>query len=193
MFEEKVKSMRKSNIQDRIFEVTEKQLPLHGWQPEEGFDRLRLIERDIRSLMRELAEAKGSLSEEQIQHSNILKDSFLTILEVMDSFERVFNNINRRKELVTGKVKIWLNNFHTIQRLLGKFLLERGVTRIENLDQGFDPGWHKATETVVDTSKSEGTIIEEIKAGYVWKGQVLRKAEVVVVRNSQGNERVSDI
>lgn len=178
---------RKVNKQSKVFEIIEKPLPLHGWKPEDGFDHLNIVEQDIRSLMRELAEIRYSRAENEKQYISKTKKHLLNILEVLDYFEILFDNINKRKELVTGKVKKWINSFHTIQRLLRKSLIEQGITQIENLDQGFDPHWHKVSETVSDNSKPDGTIIEEIKRGYVWQNQILRKVEVVVVRNSEAD------
>ena len=50
------------------------------------------------------------------------------------------------------------------------------------MDRTFDPQWHKVAEIVVDETKPEGTIVEELKKGFLWRNQILRKAEVVVVR-----------
>ena len=83
-------------------------------------------------------------------------------------------------------MKKWIGNFRTVYRLLDKVLSEQGVTKIESLDQAFDPHWHKVVGTVVDPSKQDGTIVEETKRGYVWQNQILREAEVIVVRNREG-------
>jgi molecular chaperone GrpE len=83
-------------------------------------------------------------------------------------------------------MKIWIGNYSTVRRLLERFLSEQGITRIEILNQTFDPQWHKVADIVADSTKPDGTITEEVKKGYVWQNQVLRKAEVVVVRNAEG-------
>ena len=163
--------------------ITERPIPLYGWKPEHGPDRLMGIEQDTRMLMRNLAEAKFLLDEgekHQLGENQLL---LLSLLEVTDAFDRVFQNVESKKEKIDQQMKIWIGNFRTVARMLRKILTEQGVKEIENLGQGFDPHWHKIAETVVDTSKSDGTIIEVVRKGYVWKNRILREAEVVVVRN----------
>jgi len=144
---------------------------------------LAVLEEDVRVLMKRLGEADFALSEQQKSSQSGAKKLLLALLEIMDSFERVFEAVHGKPDLVTKQMKKWLSNFRTIHRMLRQVLSDQGVTKIENLDQGFDPQWHKVYETVDDSSMEEGTITREVKAGYIWNGVLLRKAEVEVVRH----------
>jgi molecular chaperone GrpE (heat shock protein) len=42
----------------------------------------------------------------------------------------------------------------------------------------------KVIGTLPDPNRPEGTVLKVIRSGYTWKGQVLRQAEVVTVKNS---------
>jgi len=141
------------------------------------------IEGDIRGLMKKLGEADFALSKQEKESQDRTKKLLLSLLDIMDSFERVFDAVHNKPDLVTKQMKKWIANFRTIHRMLRQVLSDQGVTRIENLDQGFDPQWHKVLETVDDPAQEEGAITEEVKAGYVWHGVILRKAEVMVVRH----------
>jgi len=44
----------------------------------------------------------------------------------------------------------------------------------------FDPAVHEASETRADTDAAPGSIVETVRRGYTWRGQVLRPAVVVV-------------
>ncbi|OGO07221.1 MAG: nucleotide exchange factor GrpE, partial [Chloroflexi bacterium RBG_13_60_13] len=94
-----------------------------------------------------------------------------------------------KEDQVTPQMRIWIGNFRTVRRLLDKVLIEQGITKIESLDRQFDPSWHRAAEVVADPSRPEGTIVEETTTGYLWRGEVLRKAEVVVVGNPLDTQR----
>ncbi len=166
-------------------EISEKPAALRGWNSAEGIKSLSVIEDDIRGLMRQLAEARFALGDGERQHRDSVKAILLGIIEAVDAFERVFRSIQAKQDLVTPQMKIWVGNFRTVRRLLEKTLTDQGVVKIENLDQGFDPHWHKVAEIVADPSKPEGTIVEEVVRGYVWQNQLLRKAEVIVVRNQE--------
>ena len=172
-----------------VFEITENILPLHGFKSENSQDYLSLIELDISNLMRRLAEAEFSHSKQEEQHTTKTRHLLLNLLEIMDAFERLFGIIETRKDQVTDQSKKWIANFRTVYRILKRTLSQQGVVPIENLNQGFDPHWHNAVDKVNDPSKPEGTIIEERKKGYVWQNQILREAEVVIVRNPTGNEK----
>lgn len=178
--------MSRPNQSSPILEITEEPTPLYGWKSGDRFDH-RVIEEDLRSLMRRLAEVKFEQRTEREQSHKEKAKLFLAILESMDAFERIFRNIHAKQDLVTPQMKKWVGNFRTIYRMLGSLLEEQGVVRIENLEEGFDPYWHRAMETVEDVTRPHGTIVEEIRPGHLWQGQILRKADVVVVRN-EGSE-----
>jgi len=168
--------------------LARKPVPLHAWKPEHGRDRLKVIEDDIRNLMRQVAETKFALSEEKRQHTDNTRKLLLSMIEVMDGFERLFNNINSKKDKITPQMKIWIGNFRAVCRLLNNAVASQGVSKIENLDLGFDPKWHRIAQTVVDPTKADGTIVGEEAKGYVWQTEILRKSEVAVVRNAPEGE-----
>jgi molecular chaperone GrpE len=152
----------------------------HDAPAAEGATALSVIEQDMRRLMRELAEARFALSEQERASEAATKQLLLSLLEVLDAFDRVFNNIGRKQEQITKQMKIWISNFRTLNSLLEKLLTEQGVTAIEILEPQFNPHWHTVAELVEEPARPEGEIIEVFKRGYVWRGQVLRKAEVIV-------------
>ncbi len=153
-----------------------------SWKPEQQRNRLGVIEEDIRSLMRKLAESEAAGAEKDKRNTAQHRCLLLSLLDVMDAFERVFDSIAAKKDACNPQMNIWVGNFRTIQRLFKKFLSEQGITLIENLDQGFDPHWHEVERTVLDTSKPVGFIVEEVKKGYLWQGkELLRRSKIVVV------------
>ena len=160
----------------------DRRISLHAWGDDPGTDQLRVIEEDVRVLVRGLAAARAELTDIESVHRREQERNLVALLEVLDGFERVFANVHRREAEVTPPMRAWIDNFRTVHRLLGRALRDQGVTPIETPTREFDPRWHTAAETVVDGSLAPGTIVEEIKRGYVWHRQVLRKTEVVVVR-----------
>jgi molecular chaperone GrpE len=150
----------------------------------EGATALGVVEQDMRRLMRELAEARFALNEQERASEATTKQLLLSLLEVLDAFSRVFKNVARKEEHITRQMKIWINNFHTVNSLLEKLLTEQGVTAIEILEPQFNPHWHVVAELVEEPARPEGEIIEVFKQGYVWRGQVLRKAEVIVAAHA---------
>lgn len=71
----------------------------------------------------------------------------------------------------------------TIERLdeaLGEF----GVREIEAEDRLFDPRLMNAVEIVQDPDCEDGTVLEVLRAGYMWNGELLRAALVKVARRA---------
>jgi molecular chaperone GrpE len=148
-------------------------------------EQIESIEQDVRRLLRELAEARSARAEQEKGQADDKRRLLLAMVEVLDAFERVFQSTVAKEDRITPQMKIWLGNFRSVRRRLEKFVEEEGVARIRNLDEGFDPRWHRVAETVADPSRPEGTIVRETQPGYVWRNEVLRKAEVVAVRNTE--------
>ncbi len=142
------------------------------------------VEQDVRRLMHELAEARMSLDEARRESEDRLEAILMRLLEVLDAFDRVFEATHAKPEAVTPQMKIWLGNFRSVKRLLDVLLKEEGVRPVENVTGGFDPAWHKVADTVVDGALPEGTIVREVRRGFVRNQKLLRKAEVVVVKNT---------
>jgi molecular chaperone GrpE len=66
---------------------------------------------------------------------------------------------------------------------LKQALAVRGLQRIEVKGKPFDPKIHEAVaKRPADQAQGEkpGTVLEELRPGYLWKGLVLRPAQVLV-------------
>lgn len=148
-------------------------------------DPLSALDRDIRALMREAAEARFAAEEQRRAAAENEQRILLSLLNVDDAFDRVFRAVEAKQDQVTPQMKIWLGNFRSARRLLQKLIDEQGVKPIDTATGEFDPVWHVATETVADADRPPGTIIQVLRRGYVRDNQILRKAEVVVVEGSE--------
>ncbi len=167
---------------DFLAAITAAELPTPAWDGQAG-DLQATLEQDLRLLLRSLAEARLELEETGRKHEAEKREWLLAALDISDAFDRVFHNVHTKEDQITPQMKKWLGNFGTVRRKLETLLAERGVNRIQSLDDQFDPQWHRIVDTVRDMARADGTIIEEINSGYFWNRTLLRKAEVVVVRN----------
>ena len=147
----------------------------------QALDLLEAVEQDLRRLMGEEVRLHRRLSESTRDQEARDRARHLALVEIMDAFQRVFASIDARPDEVTPLMGKWLANFKTIRRMLDGILRRDGVVPIEILDAQFDPAWHRILRTIVDPEKPDGTIVEVTSTGYLWKGQLLRETEVVVV------------
>jgi len=77
----------------------------------------------------------------------------------------------------------WLDGQRLLRDRLLAILNEAGIQPVPTVGQTFDPYRHVAVGTVEDESLPDGHIVAEERRGYTAGDQVLRYAEVVVVKN----------
>jgi molecular chaperone GrpE len=78
----------------------------------------------------------------------------------------------------------------TLQRL-DQILRHRGVEAMQLLGRPLDPRLARAIGTVPNHAATEGTVVEEVRTGFLWGDVVLRTAEVIVSRPAAGREGAS--
>lgn len=99
-----------------------------------------------------------------------------SLLDVLDDIEAAFKQLEQTTEI--NAVKEGLSLVH--KKFL-KVLEEHGIEPIHALHQPFDPERHEAV-MMIETQDEEqhGKVIEELKKGYLMRGELVRPAKVVV-------------
>lgn len=98
------------------------------------------------------------------------------LLPVMDDLELAFANVPAELEESSNA---WLEGFRQIRKKLETLLDERGVGVIAKAGP-FDPIRHEAISSEPSDAVESGHIIQTLRAGYEFKGRVLRPALVRV-------------
>jgi molecular chaperone GrpE len=96
------------------------------------------------------------------------------VLEVMDNLDRAmhFEESMDRESLHQG--------LRLVQWQLNELLKEEGLTPVPTVGQPFDPRVHEAIEQVQSGEHPEGTVVEEVRKGYLLGDEMLRPARVKV-------------
>jgi molecular chaperone GrpE len=135
-------------------------------------DRLKYLqaefENSVKRLRREVDEAK-KLSNEQL---------ILKLVDVAENLERAVEageKIGENSDFTSG-VKM-------ISKQLNEILEREGLERILAEGEKFDPTLHEALSQRETDEKTEGTILRELKRGYMFKGKILRPSKVEVAKN----------
>lgn len=145
--------------------------------------RWRSIQESVVALMRDLDLQKRTLSNTVEKARKDQAQLLLECLDVLDTFERVFANIEPRLESADRQARIWVGNFRSVRRVLENNLKQHGVAPIEAPDRMAVPGLHTIVETREQLDMEDGTIVEELQRGYLWQGKILRQAQVIAVKN----------
>jgi molecular chaperone GrpE len=128
---------------------------------------------DTPSRISELEEALGDEKEKS--------DDLLRRLQYLQAD---FENYRRRIEKEIGDVKKFsnerlLSDLLTVKDELDLAFAKARVERIPGTGSKFNPDYHEAALRVV-SDEEEGTVLEEVRAGYTLKGRVLRPSIVKV-------------
>jgi molecular chaperone GrpE len=83
-------------------------------------------------------------------------------------------------------VAAWQEGLRMTLRRLDQVLLDRRVVATQLAGLPFDPRLARAIGTAADSSVAEGTVIKEVRAGFLWDDRVLRTAEVIVSKGDAG-------
>jgi molecular chaperone GrpE len=80
----------------------------------------------------------------------------------------------------------WQEGLRMTLRRLDQMLQDRRVVATQLVGQPFDPWRARVVATVADSAVAEGTVLEEVRTGFLWDDQVLRTAEVIVSKGDAG-------
>ncbi len=93
---------------------------------------------------------------------------------------------NRIQQLLTSLVTGYSMSVNRLERNMQ----EQNLQLIPTVGREFDPELMEVVEVIADAERATTEVIEEIRRGYLWKGQVFRYAQVRVAKPSL-NGRIS--
>lgn len=98
------------------------------------------------------------------------------LLPVLDNFERARQDAPQEEP--------WVQGMDLVYKQLLQILTERGLAPVDCKGL-FDPNVHEAIAMLPGSNaEAEGTILQVTRAGYLYKGELLRAARVVVAGGS---------
>lgn len=103
-------------------------------------------------------------------------DTIVELLPVVDNFQRARQQIKPANE---GEMAIH-NSYQGVYKQLVDTLKKLGVSKMRPVEAEFDPNYHEAMMREPTDRYPEGTVIEELVAGYLLDERVLRHAMVKV-------------
>ena len=174
-----------SEAADARLAALQEELALAQAQAQEYLDRLQRTAAEYqnsrRRLDRQLTEA--------IERAN--GDLVRRLLPVLDDLDLAFEHASAARGNLAAEAAdegdgaqaaerlAWIEGFRQIQRKLLDLLADHGVTMIDASGE-FDPSLHEAVSSEPNDEVESGHIISVLRAGYEYKGQVLRPTLVRV-------------
>jgi molecular chaperone GrpE len=87
---------------------------------------------------------------------------------------------NRQRETAEA----WREGLRMTLRRIDALLADRRVIAAETVGRPFDPRIATAVATVADPDIADGIVVEDLRGGFLWHGELLRLAEVVVAKRN---------
>ena len=115
---------------------------------------------------------------------NFAKES----LAILDNLERAKLAIKNDGELKTNKdLDKFLENITVIEKDLVSIFEKNRISKMDTKGKKFDPNFHQAMSEIEDAEAEPGDILQEIQAGYMLSGRLLRPALVGVAKKKATN------
>jgi len=130
--------------------------------------RLQYLQADFENYRKRVEKEVGEVK--RFSNERLLSD----LLTVKDELDLAFAKIRETKQS-----PVLLEGVGMIQKRVQNILSKEGVERIPGAGSKFNPEYHEAALRVV-SDEEEGTVLEEVRAGYMLKGKVLRPSIVKV-------------
>ena len=165
--EEKVKPSKEKTIEEKLQEAEEKQLR-----------SLAEIENQRRRFEKEVRDAF------EFGSFNFAKES----LAILDNLQRAKLAIKNDESLKDNKdLNKFIENLTIIEKDLISIFEKNNIKKIETINKKFDPNFHQAMSEVEDNEAKPGTVLQEIKAGYMLGERLLRPALVGISKKGEQN------
>src|SRR5437660_914302 len=130
--------------------------------------RLQYLQADFENYRKRVEKEMGDVK--RLSNERLLSD----LLTVKDELDLAFAKIRETKQN-----PVLLEGVGMIQKRVQNILSKQGVEIIHGAWSKFNAEYHEAALSVV-YDEEEGTVLEEVRAGYLLKGRVLRTSIVKV-------------
>ena len=130
--------------------------------------RLQYLQADFENYRKRVEKEVGDMK--RLSNERLLSD----LLTVKDELDLAFAKARENKQN-----PVLLEGVGMVQKRLQNILSKEGVERVPGEGSMFNPDYHEAALRVV-SDEDEGTVVEEVRAGYMLKGRVLRPSIVKV-------------
>ena len=126
---------------------------------------------------------KNEVERKENERYDLLKEISISIIDILDSFERIEESVIEKEYHKIDEVSKPVSRYKTIQKKLLGLPQKHGVTRIEFPNNRLIVGLCEVVETEADSNRKNDDIISVIRNGYIRGKELIRPAQIIVVKN----------
>lgn len=166
------------NIPSQVSQL-EEALEHEKEKSEDLLRRLQYLQADFENYRKRVEKEMGDAK--RFSNERLLSD----LLTVKDELDLAYAKAREAKQS-----PVLLEGVGMVQKRLQNILSKEGIERVPGAGSMFNPDYHEAALRVV-SDEEEGTVVEEVRAGYMLKGRVLRPSIVKVAGKNLVEENES--
>lgn len=162
------KSSKKKELEETVKNLEEK-LGLEEEKAKDYLNRLKYLQADFENYRKRTEKQ----TQEAVQRSN--EQLVACLINVLDNLENAISagETTENKDALLEGVKM-------VHKNLEKLLETEGLQRLECVGKTFDPNMHEILAQIPTNEHQSGTVIEEARKGFLFKGKVLRPSVVTI-------------
>jgi molecular chaperone GrpE len=170
-------SSKKEKFEETVKKL-EKKLGVEQEKSREYLTRLKYLQADFENYRKRVEKE----IQEAVQRSN--EKLVACLIDIMDDLESAIS----AGETTENKVAL-LEGIKMVHKNLDKLLEKEGLERLECVGRPFDPNMHEVLAEVPTNNQQSGTVIEEARKGFMFKGKVLRPSVVKIACEASEGDR----
>lgn len=172
---DKENSGRESALAERVVHL-EESLKAEKNRSDDLLRRLQYLQADFENYRKRVEKEMGDVR--RYGNERLISD----LLVVKDELELAYTEAQESKQspVIVDGVGMILKRLQTL-------LNKEGVDRIPGVGSKFNPNYHEAA-LKIPSDKEEGTVVEEVRPGYLLRGKVLRASIVKVAEKTLSGE-----
>lgn len=165
-------------VQKTVKELEEK-LKEEQAKTKEYLNRLKYLQADFLNYRKRMEKA---VQEVTLRSNERLVACLIDIIDDLENAVSAGEKTENKGALLEG-IKM-------VQRNLNKLLEKEGLERLECIGQPFDPNIHEVLAEIPTKEHQSGTVLEEARKGFRFKGKVLRPSVVkIACEDSRDDEK----
>jgi molecular chaperone GrpE (heat shock protein) len=141
------------------------------------------LEKQIIQNLQSSNRLKNDLESKELEKLDQLKEISLGIIDTLDSFESIEESfIEKGLDKNEDAMRI-INRYKTIQKKLLHLLHKHGITKIDFPENRLIVGLCEVLETEPDSTRKNDEIISVVRNGYIRGNELIRAAQIIIVKN----------
>ena len=150
-------------------------------------EEVRTLKEDKIRVLAEMENLRKRFDREKIDSIKYGSVNFARdILSPGDNLERALSAINQEEDHPQS-IKNLIEGLKMVQKEFSSALEKNGITKINSMNEKFDPNLHQAMMEVERDDLDEGIVVQEIQTGYMMHDRLLRPAMVGVSKKPKQN------